>query len=269
MLTCATYYGEGKVLLIIMVLVLLGMFTNSFSYHPFGFQCKNYVINSYLYLVLSLLIVGGVLVGLRFNFACGEGEAKASAAVTDSGDLFAVFRTRYMDNETALIMASCAVACAAAILLVPKTYFFTHHFFYLFFTVFLGIALYPLFDAYESRIRKLFYVCLAILVLFAIVTNLFPNLPYSQSGATLVTLIVSAATVSEGVEALLTWLHGESHAHPELERVVHVIATAGILLLAFFDSQRIVRNAATCVTANYIQESMHHVIDTLKMVFLL
>jgi hypothetical protein len=253
----------------LMSVTVIGMIANSFAWNPIRFQCKNYVANSYLYLMLAGLIIGTVLISLRFNFAC-DANAPIKESKSSQGNIFMDIRTTYLDNTIAIVMVGLCIICATGILFLPKTYFWSHHALFLMFTVFLGVSIYPLFDIFESHIRKLFYTTLFIIGVFGLLTtykgDIFPQ--FSSTVVKVVTLIVTAGTITEGIEALLIWKHGIER-HYIVDKIIHIAITAGVILIAFFDSQRIVKNAATCVSANYIQESLHHIIDTLKIVFFL
>ena len=91
-------------------LTIFGIITNSLQFNPIQFQCDNYILNSYLYFILSWGIIMATNQGLLEN-------------KVELHDLFS-------GPFTILLMIS-TLTLLIGLLYVPPQMFFTKHFLYI------------------------------------------------------------------------------------------------------------------------------------------
>ena len=111
---------------------IFAIFKNSITLSPVQFHCDNYVLNTYLYFILSWAIMMSTTTTLK-NL-----DIKLN-------DLFS--------GPFTILLVLSSISLLVGLLFIPPKLFFTKHFLYIAEMILLGITLYP----YFVKNQSLFY----------------------------------------------------------------------------------------------------------------
>jgi FtsH-binding integral membrane protein len=237
----------------IATIVMIAIFANSFSFEPvFRFQCKNYVLNTYLYFLLtwslSLMIVHIL-----------------DTLYTSKGQTF--LSTPIFQNWT-LIMIMFVVVFV--LMMWTRNLFYVQHLVYIVWIFLVGCILYMIF----SKNRGLFYqvvgTAFIILIMLTFISVKNPGLispsMFMYMIAALVVLIIARI-----VELFLyTFNVIDLEKTRTSSRAMSYIAIILFSLFIIYDTDAIQKDARLCnistVPPNYINSSSGIFLDTLNMV---
>jgi hypothetical protein len=251
---CHINIGRERIIYIGLIMVVVGviLFT-AMDFRPFmRFHCANFVLNTYLYFILALLLVGLIMLHLHVRYKCEDLEASG----------------RGFNNNLAVLLAFVSIAVIAAIVILPRDYFWMHHVLFFAMLGMIGFALFPLFDAYEHEVRKSIYVSIAAMFAMAVLHTIKPDLPYDKSWGTWLIALASGGMLSELIDQFTHDVFKRPE-HTIIERILHILLTTVAVLLIYIDSKTIALHAAVCSEAavpNYVRESLHYVLDFFKLV---
>lgn len=230
-------------------LIVLAIAYNSIGMTPHGydFVCSNYVLNTYLYFLLSWSVVLATLTGLE------EQHVKVSDLFTGLGGIFQV-----------IVM----VGLLSLVVMLPSNrYFITKHALYLALMVSFGMLLYPQFIKDKPLFIHAGLYTMAMFVILSVLSVVLPSMLEGSIGNWLsigLTVLIVARLIEFG---LVIW-------KPEwvLQSKTHrILAYASLLLFTGFtlyDTQSVLENARRCgktLLPDYLNESMGLFLDALNM----
>ncbi len=242
--------------IIIVACIVLAIFTNSFSFAPvFAFQCKNYILNTYLYFLLTW----GVALLLVSAF---------DQLYTVKG---ASLRSSPLNNPIVTIITVIASLGLLYLLFHVRHNIYAVHFVYLLWTVTISILLYHMFVRNRDLFYKSMVSVLAILVVFTIISFTFPDL-ISNKVATYLFGILIAIIVVRIVEILLASFDVISYEEQRtVSKVVSYVTIVLFTMFLIYDTDMIRKRAHTCNVGsifnapNYVESSLGIFLDSLNL----
>ena len=123
------------------------IFKNSLSFNPIRFHCPNYILNTYLYLALSIAIFMTTILSVV--------ELKIDIAQLYTGP----FRFLFLLLSIVLILA---------IVIVPPKYFMTKHLIWLIYLGLLGLIFYPM---YQSHTETFMHSGVSAIIIVLLLTH--------------------------------------------------------------------------------------------------
>tara|TARA_B110000967_G_scaffold205586_1_gene250433 strand:+ start:2046 stop:2771 length:726 start_codon:yes stop_codon:yes gene_type:complete len=219
-------------------IVVLGIFTNSVDFNPIKFHCENYVLNTYLYFILSWAIVMATTVTLSKN----------NIAVSDI----------FSGPATILIFIGSLILMMAVYFTPPKL-FFTKHFLYIAQIVLMGLFLYPYYVNNKVLFKHIALSTLALLITLTIVVFIMPNLVKDYWGAYLLIGILGILI------ARIIEVFANPKGVPMRSRAISYISIVLFSLLVMYDTKKVIVNSQNCINPDYINESLNLFLDSLNL----
>ena len=242
--------------IIIVACIVLAIFTNSFSFAPvFAFQCKNYILNTYLYFLLTW----GIALLLVSAF---------DQLYTVKG---APLKSSPLNSPIATIITIIASIGLLFLLFRVRGNIYAVHFVYLLWTATISILLYRLFVRNRDLFYKSMVSVVAILVIFTIISFIFPDL-ISNKVATYLFGILIAIIVARIVEIIL---YAFDVISPEdgrkMSKGISYVAIVLFTMFLIYDTDMIRKKASTCNVRsffnapNYVESSLGIFLDSLNL----
>ena len=216
--------------IIALLLVLLGIYKNSFSGSPPRFTCKNFLLNAYLYVFLSFILISLIVDIYRKNKVPSLMEIYKKAGL--------LFVATFLISLGLLI----TVMAWAPNNLIQK------HLLWVTWIATMGYFLLGLAKKSPKVFEQAKVITFGIMLSLTLLTFVFPNKIKLTWGATLVTLLLGLIIVQ--LVGLLYPFSSQSH---------YYIAYFSLLLFSFFmlyDTKKLMVKAKNCVKADYINDSL-------------
>ena len=223
------------------LLIIFFIAQNSLDYNPIKFHCDNYILNSYLYLFLSLSIVFSTIFSMEH-------------INVDIEKIFA-------GNSRFLLLILSIGLILALTIMTPK-YFFTKHILWLLWTILITVFIYPI---YKYR-KDIFYHAgistLLILVVLSALAFMKPNLIKESWGFNLFMMLIGLLISMITEQLLRNWgiIHDKQYS-----KVISYIAIAVFSLFILYDTKKIIVNANNCVNPDYINQSLDLFLDIMNI----
>ena len=219
---------------------VLGIFKNSLSFNPIRFHCDNYILNTYLYFILSWGIV------------------MATNSALKSYD---VSLDQLFSGPFTILLALSSICLLIGLLFIPPQLFFTKHILYIVEMMLLGILFYP----YYVNNKALFYhVAITTLSMLAVLTLVTFFLPHLVKEGMFIYLFIGliGVTIARIVEVIMTYRNGK---RPEFSRFISYGSVVLFSLFIMYDTKKVLVNAEKCVNPDYINESINLFLDSLNL----
>ena len=227
--------------------ILLAIFliaTNTLDFNPIRFHCENYILNSYLYLFLSIAII--------------------FSTVFSMNNLNVNINNLFAGSSRFLLFILSIILMVSLIMLTPK-YFFTKHILWILWIILMGIFIYPL---YKYK-RNLFYHCgiatLTIVTVLSLLAFSKPDLIKDSWGFNLF-IILLGLVVARVVEQLLgNWKIIDQNKYNKMFSYISIVLFSFFIL---YDTKMIIKNAGLCGTSldpDYINQSIDILLDSLNI----
>ena len=203
------------------------------------FTCNRFLINAYLYIFLSLLLVS-ISVNLFDKYQ-----------VPSLANINSPFRI--------LILFFLMLGLLILVMSWPAKNLLSKHLIWLMWIGVMGYTLYPLFQIDESLFNLVKYQVLVVMAILTLFTFWKPHLISLSWGTTLFALLIGLIAVqlfSLVVPGLYT------------SKMHYIISYFSFLLFTFFmiyDTKRLMVKARQCVRADYINDSIGIVLDALNI----
>jgi len=218
--------------------LVLAIAKNSLSYNPIRFHCDNYILNTYLYFLLSWGIV------MACNTYLEEKNIKLH-------DLFS--------GPFTILLALGSIGLIVGLLFVPPQMFFTKHLLYIMWVMFMGIMMYPMY----AKNKNLFYHVGLTTFLLLLVLSIFayarPDLIKNSWGTYLFIMLITLLG-ARLIELFAGFKHNSNYS-----RVISYISIVVFSLYVMFDTKNIIINADNCVNPDYINESVNLFLDSMNL----
>jgi FtsH-binding integral membrane protein len=239
--------------LLITVMILVSIFANSFTFQPvFQFQCSNYVLNTYLYFLLTWSL-SLVVVHVLDTMFTNKGQKLVDSPI---------FRNWH------IIMIMFIVVFV--LMMIFRNSFYIQHVFFFLWIILVGCMLFMLF----SKNRAVFYQAIgsafAILVIFTFISVKNPGLISPSMMFYLVAALV-ALIIARVVELFLYMFNViDIQKSRQSSRIMSYIAIVIFTLFIIYDTNSIRTGASSCNMRNnppnYIGSSTGIFLDTLNLV---
>jgi FtsH-binding integral membrane protein len=228
--------------LLIIFISGMGIFFNSFSFNPLQFTCSNYVLNTYLYLALSL--------GIIF----------ATVASLPSFTKFSQFLLSTAGIVTFAILSF--ILLFAVIFTNPKN-IIRKHLMYLGLLLTFSFIMYQLYVANPPLFKEVGITTTILIVLLVGVSYLYPNLIGESWGSGLFFALIGLV-IARLVELIFIGTNNLGY-HSTFSRIVTYLGIGLFSLYLVYDGGKVVRNAEFCKNADYITESLDLVLDSINL----
>jgi len=230
--------NQFEIEFILSILAILGIAFNSFK--KGRFTCNKFLLNAYLYIFLSLLLV------------------------SQSINIFSTFRVPSLMNLKQDTSKFLAVLLISIILLItvmswPAKNLYSKHFLWIIWLTTMGYILYPLFQMNQSLFSIVKYQAVFVMLFLSLIAFWKPSLISINWGSTLFTLLMGLIVVQ--IFGIIAPEFYTSQTH-------YYLSYFSLLLFAFFvlfDTKRLMIKARQCVKADYINDSMGVVLDALNI----
>lgn len=219
---------------------IFAIFKNSITLSPVQFHCDNYVLNTYLYFILSWAIMMSTTTTLK-NL-----DIKLN-------DLFS--------GPFTILLVLSSISLLVGLLFIPPKLFFTKHFLYIAEMILLGITLYPYFVKNQSLFYHIALTTLIILIVLTMITFFVPHI-VKDSWFIYLFIGLIGVLVARIVELIMTYTNKQ---RPGFSRWTSYISVVLFSLFIMYDTKKVLVNAETCVDPDYINESINLVLDSLNL----
>ena len=218
--------------------VTFGIFTNSVDFNPVQFHCDNYILNTYLYLILSWAIV----------------MATNSVLQSNNVALHDLFSGPYT-----IIFFLMSLGLLMGVYFIPPTMFFTKHLLYIVLIMMMGVFLYPYYINNKKLFNHVGITTLVMLIVLSVISFTFPQLIRGSWGTYLFIGLIGLL-IGRIAEIFTGYGHNEKRS-----RIISYISIIIFSLYIMYDTKKIIINADNCVNPDYINESLGLFLDTLNI----
>lgn len=220
---------------------ILGIIKNSITFNPIQFQCNNYILNNYLYIILSWGIVLTTVTTLKAN------DIKLH-------DLFT--------GPFTLLLAIGSIMLLIGLLFIPPQLFFTKHLLYIFEVILFGILIYPQYVNNKELFEQVGMSTLLILVALSGIIYMYPDIIKDSIGVYLLMGLLGLI-VARFVEIFIAYRN--KRIPSTYSRILSYITIALFSLFIMYDTKKLIKGARNCVNPDYINQSLNLFLDTLNM----
>lgn len=227
-------------------LTSLGIANNSVKWvgSKILFQCDNYVLNTYLYFILSWGIIMATIASLHSQ------DISLSSMFTGFSGIALFFLS---------------IVLIYSLVLMPPEYFVTKHVLFVLQMAMLGTMIYPL---YVKNAGLFFHAGLTALLLFILLSVISIYAPSMLSGSMQTYLLTALVTLlmARIVEYFIALFRPETYQkYSHLSKIVSYVAIALFSLFVVYDTQSTLQHAKHCVRPDYINESLGLVLDSVNL----
>lgn len=226
---------------------ILGIFKNSVSLSPLRFHCNNYMLNTYLYFILSWGIVLSTVTAVQYK----------------NIPLQQIFTKPF----TILLSIGCIALILGLMALKAKTSFITKHILFILLLILFGVTLYPLYILNKDRFNHVGLTTIAIFLVLSTITALKPEL-ISDSWSMYLFIAVIALFIARLVEIFVIE-RGIDGKLSNYSRMVSYGAICIFSLFIMYDTKQVLVNASGCKVSpfgpDYINESINLFLDSMNL----
>lgn len=226
---------------------VLGIFKNSVSLSPLRFHCNNYMLNTYLYFILSWGIVLSTVTAVQYK----------------NIPLQQIFTKPF----TILLTIGCIALILGLMAIKAKTSFITKHILFILLLVLFGVTLYPLYILNKDRFNHVGLTTIAIFLVLSTITALKPEL-ISDSWSMYLFIAVIALFIARLVEIFVIE-RGDDGKLSNYSRMVSYGAICIFSLFIMYDTKQVLVNASGCKVSpfgpDYINESINLFLDSMNL----
>ena len=226
---------------------ILGIFNNSVSLSPLRFHCNNYMLNTYLYFILSWGIVLSTVTAVQYQ----------------NIPIQQIFTKPF----TILLMIGCFVLILGLMALKAKTSFITKHILFIFLLILFGVTLYPLYILNKDRFNHVGLTTIGIFLILSIITVIRPQLVSDSWGMYLFIALI-ALLIARLIEIFVI----EKANNGQISNYSRMISYAAIgifTLFIMYDTRQVMINAVSCRVSpfgpDYINESINLFLDSMNL----
>lgn len=223
-------------------LTIFAILKNSFSYNPIKFTCDNYVLNSYLYLILSWAIILAII---------------TSMANYNIDPLSGAYQKQMIVAAVIAAIAIVAMAFLGPLDIIKK------HLLYIVLLVALAAITYPLRYIFPNKFYVFLWQTILILVTLAGISYIYPDL-IGESVFGYMMLVLGGLIVSGLGELAILYFKPELYSG-FYGTLTGYIGIALFMLFIVYDTNKIQQFAKNCVDADYIQQSTNLLLDMLNI----
>tara|TARA_B100000925_G_C21969348_1_gene457106 strand:+ start:629 stop:1366 length:738 start_codon:yes stop_codon:yes gene_type:complete len=220
---------------------ILGIFKNSISFNPIRFHCDNYILNNYLYIILSWGIILTTVATLYNN------NVKLH-------ELFS--------GPFTILLSLGSIFLLVGLLFIPPELFFTKHLLYIFQIVLMGIIIYPLYVNNIDLFNQVGITTLLLITFLSLVTYMYPDI-IKDGIYTYLSIGLIGIIIARIVEMVI--IYKNKKVYTGYHRLLSYISIALFSIFIMYDTKRLIRGAQTCVNPDYINKSLNLFLDSMNI----
>ena len=223
------------------VLLILAILKNSFTFNPMRFTCKNYLLNAYLYIFLSL-----VLIFLTIDIY-EEEEVPSIFEKIQSGFLKFII---YLFLSLGLLWL---------VLITSPEKIISKHLIWLLWIATMAYILYPLMLKNSNLFSQVKLITAIVLTILTLFTFWKPELVSLSWGSTLLIILLGL---------ILVQVIGFIFPSFYTSYTSYIVSYISLILFSFFmlwDTKLLIIKAKQCVKADYINDSLGVVLNGLNI----
>ena len=223
-------------------LTVFAILKNSFSYNPIKFTCDNYVLNSYLYLILSWAIILAIITSM------------SNYGVDPLNDKY---------QKQMIIAAIVAAIAIVSIAYMGPLDIIKKHLLYIVLLVALAAITYPLRYIFPNKFYVFLWQTILILVTLAGISYMYPDL-IGENAFGYMMLVLGGLIISGLGELAILYFKPELYSgfYGTLTGYIGIVL---FMLFIVYDTNKIQQFAKNCVDADYIQQSTNLLLDMLNI----
>jgi FtsH-binding integral membrane protein len=205
------------------------------------FTCNRYILNTYLYIILTFNIMAIQLLLMEYN-----------------GIKF---------NPSLMLFIGIFILTLGSIVLLHKispSKIILKHFVWLVFILFLGLIFYPMYTSFIDKKEMILSAILTTVVLFIGLSALAYLKPeyISLSWGPILLLLLIAGII---MELSLRFIMNKGNSRSKWFRVMSYFFIIVFMVFILYDTKRLQINAKNCVIADYIKESLGLFLDVFNI----
>jgi len=220
---------------------VLGIIRNSISLNPLRFQCDNFILNNYLYVILSWGIMLTTVASLKHN----------------NVELHTLFTGPFT-----ILLSLSSIALLMGLLFMPPTFFFTKHILYIFQIILMGVLIYPLYVNNIDLFRQVGLSTLMLVSTLSLIIYLFPNI-MKDSIYTYLFIGLIGLTIARLVEIFMVYKNKKIDSR--YNRTLSYISVFLFSLFIMYDTKRLFSDAQNCINPDYINNSLNLFLDSVNI----
>jgi FtsH-binding integral membrane protein len=232
--------NEYNVELILTGLVSLGIMQNAFKNGKF--TCRKFLLNAYLYIFLSLLLVS------------------ISVKIFETHNIPSLIDVKNQGLARFLVLLLITIGLLITVMSWPSKNLFSKHFLWLLWIGVMGYTLYPLFKIDKALFSIVKYQVLFVMTALTILTALNPKLiNLKWWGPKLFVMLIGLIVVTAFSLIVPGFYTSKIH---------YFLSYFSLILFSFYmmyDTKRLLVKARQCVKADYINDSIGSVLDGLNI----
>lgn len=223
------------VALLIIICVLFSILLNSFENGKF--TCNKYILNTYLYVILTFNIIALVCLGLehkKINFKFSIGQTIGIFILT----LLLLVSLHFIKAEN----------------IIPK------HLVWLLFVLGISLVFYPMYSIYEDKsvILSAAFTTIMLTLILSIVAYMRPEWISFKAGPILFMLLLGGLIMEISLLVIYRKNYGKISNLLRFMSYFFILVFMGYIL---YDTKMLQIRAKECIKADYIQESLHLFLD--------
>ena len=223
------------------VLAIFLIIKNTLDFNPIRFHCENYVLNSYLYLFLTLAIAFSTIFSL---------------------ESFKVTSDQLFTGNTKFLLLILSFILIFSVTMVSPRMFLLKHTLWILFIILLGIFMYPLF---KEKSDVFYHAGISTATIVTILSVLAFTRPDLIKDSWFMPLFIGliALIISQILERILAY-NGIVH-ETRYNKMLSYVSIVLFSLFTLYDTKQIIKNANQCVNPDYINQSLDLFLDSLNI----
>ena len=223
------------------VILILAILKNSFTFNPMRFTCKNYLLNAYLYIFLSLVLI-------FLTVEIYEEEKVPS--------IFEYIQNGFLQF---IIYLSLALGLLFLVMMTSPEKIISKHLLWLLWIATMAYILYPLLLKDSNLFSQVKLITALVMTILTVFTFWKPDLVSLGWGSTLFTILLGL---------ILVRVIGFIFPSFYTSYTSYIVSYISLILFSFFmlwDTKLLIVKAKQCVNADYINASLGVVLDGLNI----
>ena len=224
---------------VLLFIVIVAIYKNSFSGKPLRFTCKNFLLNAYLYIFLSFILVA-LMVNMYDRYKIPS--------------IFDIYKNKGL---VALAVFFISIGLLLAVMSWSSKQLMQKHLLWVLWIALMAYTLYPLFQISSKIYDRAKLITFAIMACLTMFTFMYPGMVSLSWGTSLMVFLFGL---------IITHLVGL--VYPYTSRTHYFLSYFSILLFSFFmlyDTKVLMAKAKKCVQADYINDSLGVFLDGMNI----
>ena len=225
------------------IIIIYAIYKNAYINNKL--TCKKYVLNTYLYIILSLLVVSTIVLLIDTNF----NEVIKNILLSR--------------NYSFMILFIFTIISLISTMFISPERTILKHISWIIFIILIGITLYPIYKITElsSALSTTLFTTTLIVIILSIIAFYKPELISLSWGPILLVLLFAGIILKFGL--YLFTKSSKSNSKLSLILSYGFIVLFSFLLL--YDTKKVQLNALKCKIPNYINESLGIFLDIINL----